>query len=286
MSRENTLVTAQWVEDNLDTDGIVLVEVDEDTTAYDKGHIRGAIKLDWTTDLQDQVRRDFVNKAQFEALLSERGVSNDDTVVLYGGNNNWFAAYAYWYFKLYGHQDVKLLDGGRKKWELDSRELTDELPTRAATSYTATEQDHSIRAFRDETVAAIGVKNLVDVRSPDEYAGRLLAPAHLPQEQAQRAGHIPTSVNVPWSKNANDDGTFKSDEQLEALYAEVGFDDTRDTIALCRIGERSSLTWFVLQELLGRKNVKNYDGSWTEYGSLVGVPVVLGDEPGTADGGN
>ncbi|HYJ27753.1 MAG TPA: sulfurtransferase [Nocardioides sp.] len=283
MSRENSLVTAQWVEDNLDTEGVVLIEVDEDTTAYDKGHIRGAIKLDWTTDLQDQVRRDFVSKAQFEALLSERGVSNDDTVVLYGGNNNWFAAYAYWYFKLYGHRDVKLLDGGRKKWELDSRELTTELPTRAKTSYTASEQDTSIRAFRDEVVAAIGTQNLVDVRSPDEYAGRLLAPAHLPQEQAQRAGHVPTSVNVPWSKNANDDGTFKSEEELTALYDEVGFDTDKDTIALCRIGERSSLTWFVLTELLGRKNVKNYDGSWTEYGSLVGVPVALGDEPGKAD---
>jgi thiosulfate/3-mercaptopyruvate sulfurtransferase len=283
MSRETSLVTAQWVEDNLDTDGIVLIEVDEDTSSYDKGHIRGAIKLDWTKDLQDQVRRDFLDKQQFEALLSERGVSNDDTVVLYGGNNNWFAAYAYWYFKLYGHRDVKLLDGGRKKWELDSRELTDELPTRAKTSYTASEQDHSIRAFRDEVVAAIGTQNLVDVRSPDEYAGRLLAPAHLPQEQAQRAGHVPTSVNVPWSKNANDDGTFKSDEELTALYDQVGFDTSKDTIALCRIGERSSLTWFVLTELLGRKNVKNYDGSWTEYGSLVGVPVALGDEPGKAD---
>ena len=282
MSRENSLVTTDWVEEHLDDPSIVLVEVDEDTKAYDKGHIRGAIKLDWTTDLQDQVRRDFVNKEQFEALLSDRGVANDSTVVLYGGNNNWFAAYAYWYFKLYGHQDVKLMDGGRKKWELDSRELTSEVPTREKTSYTATEQDTSIRAFRDEVVAAIGTQNLVDVRSPDEYAGRLLAPAHLPQEQAQRAGHVPTSVNVPWSKNANDDGTFKSDEQLAALYEEVGFDEDKDTIALCRIGERSSLTWFVLQELLGRKNVKNYDGSWTEYGSLVGVPVALGDERGEA----
>jgi thiosulfate/3-mercaptopyruvate sulfurtransferase len=282
MSRENSLVTVQWVEDNLDTPGVVLIEVDEDTTAYDKGHIRTAIKLDWTTDLQDQVRRDFVDKAGFEALLSERGVSNDDTVVLYGGNNNWFAAYAFWYFKLYGHRDVKLMDGGRKKWELDSRELTDELPTREKTTYTATEQDRSIRAFRDDAVAAIGVQNLIDVRSPDEYAGRLMAPAHLPQEQAQRAGHIPTSLNVPWSKNANDDGTFKSDEDLRKLYEEVGIDDSKDTIALCRIGERSSLTWFVLQELLGFKNVKNYDGSWTEYGSLVGVPVALGDEPGAA----
>jgi thiosulfate/3-mercaptopyruvate sulfurtransferase len=282
MSRENSLVSAQWVEEHLDDPNVVLVEVDEDTSAYDKGHIRGAIKLDWTSELQDQVRRDFLNKQQFEELLSSKGVSNDDTVVLYGGNNNWFAAYAYWYFKLYGHQDVKLLDGGRKKWELDSRELTDEAPSRAATTYTAQEQDKSIRAFRDEVVEAIGAKNIVDVRSPDEYAGRLLAPAHLPQEQAQRAGHVPTSVNVPWSKNANDDGTFKSDEQLKALYDEVGFDGGKDTIALCRIGERSSLTWFVLHELLGQENVKNYDGSWTEYGSLVGVPVVLGDEPGEA----
>ncbi len=180
MSRESALVTAEWVQEHLEDGSIVLVEVDEDTTAYDKGHIKGAIKLDWTTDLQDQVRRDFVNKQQFEALLSEKGVSNDDTIVLYGGNNNWFAAYAYWYFKLYGHQDVKLLDGGRKKWELDSRELTDELPTRERTSYTAQEQDTSIRAFRDEVVEAIGTKNLIDVRSPDEFAGRLLAPAHLP----------------------------------------------------------------------------------------------------------
>ena len=282
MTRETSLVSTQWVEDNLDNPDIVLVEVDEDTSAYDKGHIKGAIKLDWTTDLQDQVRRDFVNKEQFEALLSERGVANDDTVVLYGGNNNWFAAYAYWYFTLYGHADVKLMDGGRKKWELDSRELTDELPDRPATSYTAQEQDRSIRAFRDDTVAAIGVQNLIDVRSPDEYAGRLLAPAHLPQEQSQRAGHVPTSLNVPWSKNCNDDGTFKSDDDLKGLYDEVGIDASKDTIALCRIGERSSLTWFVLKELLGHENVKNYDGSWTEYGSLVGVPIALGDEPGEA----
>ncbi|MCH1866022.1 sulfurtransferase [Nocardioides sp. CFH 31398] len=282
MSRESALVTAQWVEDNLDTPNVVLVEVDEDTAAYDKGHIKGAIKLDWTTDLQDQVRRDFVNAEQFGELLSAKGVSNDDTVVLYGGNNNWFAAYAYWYFKLYGHDDVKLLDGGRKKWELDSRELVSDEVTRERTSYTAKPANNDIRAFRDETVEAIGVKNLVDVRSPDEYAGRLMAPAHLPQEQAQRAGHIPTAANVPWSKAANDDGTFKSDEELKEIYTEAGVDWDKDTIAYCRIGERSSHTWFVLHELLGQENVKNYDGSWTEYGSLVGVPVTLGDERGEA----
>ncbi|HSX67846.1 sulfurtransferase [Nocardioides sp.] len=282
MAREDVLVTAQWVEENLDNPQVVLIEVDEDTSAYDRSHIRGAIKLDWTTDLQDQVRRDFVNKAQFEALLSDKGVANDSTVVLYGGNNNWFAAYAYWYFKLYGHQDVKLLDGGRKKWELDARELTDEPVKREATSYTAQEQDLSIRAFRDDVVEAIGVQNLVDVRSPDEFAGRLLAPAHLPQEQAQRAGHVPTAASVPWSKAANDDGTFKSNDELKAIYEEAGVDFSKDTIAYCRIGERSSHTWFALQELLGAPNVKNYDGSWTEYGSLVGVPIALGDEPGEA----
>jgi len=273
MSRENSLVSAQWVEEHLDDPKVVLVEVDEDTSSYDKGHIKGAIKLDWTTELQDQVRRDFVNKQQFEALLSSKGVANDNTVVLYGGNNNWFAAYAYWYFKLYGHQDVKLLDGGRKKWELDSRELTDEKPSRAETSYTAQDQDLSIRAFRDETVEAIGVKNLVDVRSPDEYAGRLLAPAHLPQEQAQRAGHIPTAASVPWSKAANDDGTFKSDDDLRQIYSEAGVDWDKDTIAYCRIGERSSHTWFVLTYLLGFPDVRNYDGSWTEWGNSIRVPI-------------
>jgi len=282
MSRSDVLVDADWVQAHLGDAGIVLVEVDEDTSAYDKGHIKGAVKVDWKKDLQDPVRRDFVDRAGFEALLSERGISNDDTVILYGGNNNWFAAYAYWYFKLYGHQDVKLLDGGRKKWELDSRELVSDLPKREKTTYTASEQDKSIRAFRDEVLDAIGAQNLVDVRSPDEYAGRLLAPAHLPQEQAQRAGHIPTAANVPWSKAANDDGTFKSDDELRQIYTEAGVDWDKDTIAYCRIGERSSHTWFVLKELLGEENVKNYDGSWTEWGSLVGVPVVLGDEKGEA----
>ena len=280
MSRSDVLVDADWVEAHLDDPGVVLVEVDEDTSAYDKGHIRNAVKLDWKKDLQDPVRRDFVDKGQFEKLLSERGISTDDTVVLYGGNNNWFAAYAYWYFKLYGHRDVRLLDGGRKKWELDARELSTEKVTRPATSYTAAEPNTDIRAFRDEVIAAIGSKGLVDVRSPDEFAGRLLAPAHLPQEQAQRGGHIPTAVNVPWSKAANDDGTFKSDEDLKELYSDAGLDWDRDIIAYCRIGERSAHTWFVLHQILGQKNVKNYDGSWTEYGSLVGVPVAVGDEPG------
>jgi thiosulfate/3-mercaptopyruvate sulfurtransferase len=282
MSRESVLVDAAWVEERLDDDKVVLVEVDEDTSAYDKGHIRGAVKIDWKQDLQDPVRRDFVNKQQFEQLLSERGIANDDTVVLYGGNNNWFAAYAYWYFKLYGHDQVRLLDGGRKKWELDSRELTDEAVQRPGTSYTAKEPDLSIRAFRDEVVQSIGAKNLVDVRSPDEYAGRLLAPAHLPQESAQRGGHVPTAANIPWSKAANDDGTFRDDGELKKLYADAGVDDELDTIAYCRIGERSAHTWFVLHELLDQPNVKNYDGSWTEYGSLVGVPVAVGDEPGEA----
>jgi thiosulfate/3-mercaptopyruvate sulfurtransferase len=277
-TRERVLVDADWVEAHLDDPKVVLVEVDEDTTAYDKNHIKGAIRLDWKKDLQDPVRRDFVDKAQFEKLLSARGVANDDTVVLYGGNNNWFAAYAYWYFKLYGHEDVRLLDGGRKKWELDSRALVPDVAERQPTTYTAKDQDRSIRAFRDEVEASIGQKNLVDVRSPDEFAGRLLAPAHLPQEQAQRKGHIPTANNIPWSQAANDDGTFKSDDELTKLYSDAGVDASKDTIAYCRIGERSSHTWFVLHELLGQPNVKNYDGSWVEWGSLVGVPITLEEQ--------
>jgi thiosulfate/3-mercaptopyruvate sulfurtransferase len=278
MSRSDVLVDADWVESHLDDPDVVLVEVDEDTTAYDKGHIRNAIKLDWKKDLQDPVRRDFVDRHGFEQLMSERGIGNDDTVVLYGGNNNWFAAYAYWYFRLYGHRNVKLLDGGRKKWELESREMVTAVPQRPRTSYRATDQDSSLRALRDEVVNSIGKRNLVDVRSPDEFTGKLLAPAHLPQEQAQRAGHIPTAKNVPWSKAANDDGTFKSDDDLRALYqGQAGLDFGKDTIAYCRIGERSAHTWFVLHELLGQPNVKNYDGSWTEYGSLVGVPIELGE---------
>src|SRR6202035_3403380 len=277
MSRSDVLVDPAFVEAHLDDPGLVLVEVDEDVSAYDKGHIRGAVKIDWKSELQDPVRRDFVDKTGFEQLLSGKGIANDDLVILYGGNNNWFAAYAYWYFKLYGHGNVKLLDGGRKKWELDSRELVVDVPSRPATDYKAQDQDLSIRAFRDEAVEAIGTKNLIDVRSPDEFSGKLLAPAHLPQEQAQRAGHIPTARSIPWSKAANDDGTFKSDDELRQIYADAGVDLNKATVAYCRIGERSSHTWFALRELLGLSDVKNYDGSWTEYGSLVGVPIELGE---------
>ncbi|MBP2475854.1 thiosulfate/3-mercaptopyruvate sulfurtransferase [Crossiella equi] len=276
MSRDNVLVSTEWVEQNLDAAGVVFAEVDENTDAYDEGHIPGAVKIDWKKDLQDPVRRDFVDREGFEKLLSEKGISNSDTVILYGGNNNWFAAYAYWYFKLYGHDNVKLVDGGRKKWELDGRPLTKDAVSRPATEYKAQEQDLSIRAFRDEVVQAINTKNLVDVRSPDEFSGKLLAPAHLPQEQAQRGGHIPSAINVPWSKAANEDGTFRSDSELTELYGEAGLDGGKSTIAYCRIGERSSHTWFVLRELLGHSDVKNYDGSWTEYGSLIGVPIETG----------
>ncbi len=285
MSRESALVTADWIDEHLADPKIVLVEVDEDTTAYDKNHIKNAVRLHWHNDLQDPVKHDVLTKQQFEALLSRNGISNDDTVILYGGNNNWFAAFAYWHFKLYGFEDVRLLDGGRKKWELDSRELVIEVPERTPTTYTAKEQDKDIRAFRDEVVAAIGNQNLVDVRSPDEFSGKLLAPAHLPQEQSQTAGHIPTAANIPWSKAANDDGTFRSDAELTELYEAEGVDLSKDTIAYCRIGERSSHTWFVLSEILGVSNVKNYDGSWTEYGSLIGVPVQLGSQAGSPEGG-
>jgi thiosulfate/3-mercaptopyruvate sulfurtransferase len=284
-TRDQVLVTADWVEEHLDDRSVVLVEVDEDVSAYDSGHIHGAVRIDWTDDLQDPVRRDMLAKAQFEALMSRTGISNDDTVVLYGGNNNWFAAYAYWYFKVYGHEDVRLLDGGRKRWELDQRDLTPDVDEREPTQYVAGEQNRDIRAFRDDVLAAMGSDNIVDVRSPNEYSGRLLAPAHLPQEQSQRAGHIPTAVNVPWSRASNDDGTFKTDDELRDLYGDAGLDFDRDTVAYCRIGERSAHTWFVLHELLGHPNVKNYDGSWTEYGSLVGVPIQLGSQPGAPEGG-
>lgn len=276
MSRETALVTADWVAENINNPHVAIVEVDEDTTLYAQGHIENAITFNWREDLQDGLRRDIISKEGFEALLSKSGIANDTTVILYGGNNNWFAAYAYWYFKLYGHQDVRLLDGGRKRWELDARPFVTAVRTRTATRYVAKDQDLTLRAFRDEVIAAIGVKNIVDVRSPAEFSGELAAPAHLPQEGGQVKGHVPSAKNIPWSKAANEDGTFKSQDELKDIYTTAGVDLAKDTIAYCRIGERSAFSWFVLHELLGVSNVKNYDGSWTEYGSLVGVPVEIG----------
>ncbi|HEY1821196.1 MAG TPA: sulfurtransferase [Trebonia sp.] len=274
MSRSEVLVDAEWVLAHRDDPHVAVIEVDEDTSIYETSHIRGALRLDWRADLQDPVRRDIIDRAGFEQLLSERGIANDDTVVLYGGNNNWFAAYAYWYFKLYGHRDVRLLDGGRKKWELDGRELVAEVPERPSAVYVASPQDWSLRALRDEVIASIGSRGIVDVRSPDEFSGRILAPAAFPQELPQVRGHVPTAVNIPWSKSANEDGSFRSEDELRALYSGAGaLPADRDTIVYCRIGERSAHTWFVLHELLGVAGVKNYDGSWVEYGSLVGVPV-------------
>lgn len=276
MSREKTLVSTDWALENLKNPSVVFVEVDEDTTLYEGGHIESAITFHWRDDLQDGLIRDLISKEKFEALLSKNGISNDATVVLYGGNNNWFATYAFWYFKIYGHQDVRLLDGGRKLWELKGLPLVTEVPTRTATRYVASERDNSIRAYRDEVIAAIGTQNIVDVRSPAEFSGELAAPAHLPQEGGQIKGHIPTAKNIPWSKAANEDGTFKTDAELAEIYSVAGVDLAKDTIAYCRIGERSAFSWFVLHELLNVTDVKNYDGSWTEYGSLVGVPVALG----------
>ena len=276
MSREKTLVSTDWALENLKNPNVIFVEVDEDTTLYEGGHIEGAITFHWRDDLQDGLIRDLISKENFEALLSKNGISNDATVILYGGNNNWFATYAFWYFKIYGHQDVRLLDGGRKLWELKGLPLVTEVPTRTATRYVAAERDNSIRAYRDEVIAAIGTKNIVDVRSPAEFSGELAAPAHLPQEGGQIKGHIPTAKNIPWSKAANEDGTFKTDAELREIYSAAGVDLAKDTIAYCRIGERSAFSWFVLHELLNVTNVKNYDGSWTEYGSLVGVPVSVG----------
>jgi thiosulfate/3-mercaptopyruvate sulfurtransferase len=276
MSHEKSLVNTDWILENLKNPNVVIVEVDEDTTLYEGGHIQGAVTFHWRDDLQDGLIRDLISKEKFEALLSKNGISNDSTVILYGGNNNWFATYAFWYFKIYGHQDVRLLDGGRKFWELKGLPLVTEVPARTATTYVATDRDNSLRAYRDEVLAAIGTQNLVDVRSPAEFSGELAAPAHLPQEGGQVKGHIPTAKNIPWSKAANEDGTFKTDDEIREIYSAAGVDLAKETIAYCRIGERSAFAWFVLHELLGVSSVKNYDGSWTEYGSLVGVPVAVG----------
>jgi len=272
------LVTTDWLAEHLSDDSVVVAEVDENPDLYDEGHITGAVKLHWRDDLQDPVERDLVDKPTFERLMSERGISNDTTLVLYGDKNNWFAAYAYWYLKIYGHEDVRLLDGGRQKWTDEGRELTAETPQPEQAEYSATERDESIRTYRDAVKEAIGeqTKALVDVRSPQEFAGDLIAPPGYEQEGAQRAGHIPTAASIPWATAVRDDGTFKSAEELRELYESKGITPEKEVTAYCRIGERSAHTWFVLQELLGYEKVKNYDGSWTEWGNLVDVPIEKG----------
>ncbi len=272
---KDVLVTHEWVSDHLDDPAVVVAEVDENPDLYDEGHIPGAFRLHWKDDLQDQLKRDLIEKAEFEQLMGRLGIANDTTVVVYGDKNNWFAAYAYWYLKIYGHEDVRILDGGRQKWIDEGLDLTTDTPSREATSYTAQERDLAIRAYRDyvlETIQA-GGKNLVDVRSPQEYSGELLAPPGYESEGATRGGHIPTAQSIPWAQAVQDDGTFKSADALRELYGGKGIVPGKETIAYCRIGERSAHTWFVLRELLGYENVRNYDGSWTEWGNLVDVPI-------------
>jgi thiosulfate/3-mercaptopyruvate sulfurtransferase len=269
------LVDADWVEAHLHDPKVRLIEVDVDTAAYEQGHIPGAVGFNWQRELQDQTIRAPLSPAHLEELMSRAGVSNDTTIVLYGDNNNWFAAWALWILKYYGHQDVRLLDGGRVKWVADKRELTTEVPSYPRTTYHAQSPDAAIRALRDQVLAQLGRSDitLVDVRSPAEYSGELLAPANLPQEGAQRGGHIPGAANIPWSQAVREDGTFKSADELRSLYEGKGVTANKEVIAYCRIGERSSHTWFVLHYLLGYPEVRNYDGSWTEWGSLIGVPI-------------
>jgi thiosulfate/3-mercaptopyruvate sulfurtransferase len=272
---KEVLVTTNWLADRLGDDGLVVAEVDEQPDLYDEGHIPGAVKLHWREDLQDSVERDLVDRETFERLLAERGIGNDSAVVFYGDRNNWFAAFAYWYLKIYGHEDVRILDGGRQKWIDEGRELTTEAPSPAVTSYSAQERDESIRSYRDDVLQGLGGSGraLVDVRSPQEYAGELLAPPGYEQEGAQRGGHIPTAQSIPWAQAVRDDGTFKSADELRALYGGKGVTPDQEVVAYCRIGERSAHTWFVLRELLGYDRVRNYDGSWTEWGNLVDVPI-------------
>ena len=268
------LVTVDWVAEHGGDSNVRLVEVDVDTGAYDEGHIAGAAGWNWATQLQDQVRRDVIAKDDLEDLLASSGISNDTHVVLYGDNNNWFAAYALWLLELHGHEQVSLMDGGRVKWIADGREVTTDAPSVGRASYTAQEQDASLRAQRDEILAAVAAQapQLVDVRSPAEFVGEIIAPPGLP-ETAQRGGHIPGAINVPWARAVNEDGTFRSADDLREIYGGAGVVEDEPAIAYCRIGERSSHTWFVLKYLLGHDDVKNYDGSWTEYGSLIGVPI-------------
>ena len=270
------LVTTEWLADHLDE--VVVAEVDENPDLYDEGHVPGAVKLHWRDDLQDPVERDLIEKDAFEQLLGGLGIENDTTLVLYGDRNNWFAAYAYWYLKIYGHEDVRILDGGRQKWLDENRELSTDVPSPQSTSYTANERDESIRTYRDEVRESLGASGraLVDVRSPQEYAGELIAPPGYEQEGAQRAGHIPTAQSIPWAQAVRDDGTFKAADELRELYGAKGITPDKAVTAYCRIGERSAHTWFVLRELLGYDNVRNYDGSWTEWGNLVDVPIEKG----------
>ena len=270
------LVTTEWVAQNLNAPNTRLVEVDVDTTAYDQGHIPGAVGWNWQTQLQDNIRRDLIDRATLEKLLGESGISNDTAILLYGDNNNWFAAYAFWQLKYYGHQNVKLINGGRKKWLEEKRPLTRDAAQVAQTTYRVSRTDESLRALRDDVLAVVQGKKrgqLVDVRSVDEFTGKIIAPPGM-TETAQRAGHIPTAANIPWAQAANEDGTFKSADALATLYQGKGVTGSDEVIAYCRIGERSSHTWFVLKYLLGYSNVRNYDGSWTEWGNLIGSPIV------------
>ncbi|HTR47160.1 MAG TPA: sulfurtransferase [Verrucomicrobiae bacterium] len=269
------LVSTQWVADHLNDPRVRLIEVDVDTTAYDQGHIAGAVGWNWQTQLQDNIRRDLIDKVTLEKLLGQSGASNDTTLVLYGDNNNWFAAYAFWQLKYYGHRDVRLMNGGRKKWLEEKRPVTTDGTKLPPTTYRATAPDESLRARKEHIFALIekkGSGQLVDVRSVDEFTGKIIAPPGM-TETAQRAGHIPTAANIPWAQAANEDGTFKSADALKQLYQGKGVTGQGETIAYCRIGERSSHTWFVLKYLLGYDNVKNYDGSWTEWGNLIGAPI-------------
>jgi thiosulfate/3-mercaptopyruvate sulfurtransferase len=270
-----SIVSTDWVAEHGSDDNVRLVEVDVDTSAYDQGHIAGAVGWNWTSQLQDSLARDIVSKSGMEELLGKSGIDNNTTVILYGDNNNWFAAWAFWQMRLYGNQNVKLMNGGRAKWEAENKPLTTDAASISDKTYTASEEDNSIRAFREEVLQAVSAGNtsLVDVRAPAEFSGELLAPANLPQEGSQRGGHIPGAANIPWATAVAEDGTFKSADELKEIYGGKGIDGSGPTIAYCRIGERSSHTWFVLTQLLGQSDVRNYDGSWTEYGSIVRAPI-------------